>query len=1039
MRCPKCHADNSEASQFCADCGTELFPAKDADPVFTETLQTPIQKLTAGSTFAGRYQVIEELGQGGMGRVYKVFDTKVGEKIALKLLRHEATLDRDSLERFSNELKLARKVRHKNVCQMFDLGEAGGIPYITMEYVHGEDLRQLIRKVGRLSPGQAVAIARQVCAGLEEAHQLGVVHRDLKPQNIMLDEDGNVRIMDFGIARSLVGQGLTEAGLLVGTPEYMSPEQVEGENVDPRSDLYSLGVVLYEMVAGRRPFEGGSALSIAHKQRYEAPRDPRTFSSEIPEGLASIILKCLNKDKASRFESARALGDALASIEAALPVAETDSPKSKGGRTRARPGTFRLKKAVVPAMVVLATAVAAVMIVKVLSVPKKAAFAPLSSGKPSIAVLCFDNQTEKADLDRMAVTLLTTNLSRNEDIEVASTQRLFDILKGLGRQDARVIDRSLATEVAKRAGVQIMLLGSIVQIEGRIRLASELIDVRTGAIIGAQSADGTKYEDLFPMVDGITEQVGRRFGGGAGSRRLRITDAGTSSLAALEQYQKGLDLILRFDNASAVHFLRRAVEIDPKFATAYAYLALAELSTMITVFDPYADLTEAQSTIESARELAGQAPAGERLVIQMIEALLNRDLTNAGAFGRELLARKIPEKWAYMSIINEQWRRRDYRGAIQTAERMREDDPSEGNAYNGIAYSFGFLGDYAAAISALEKYRAVQPDVANAYDSAWELSLWAGRSDEAIRYADEALRVQPALGWPDHLAGWAFLHKADGETARERFRRLERGFPAWRPTVFLDLGLSYLSEGRYRDAQDAFLRALTLAREDGQKREEMMWRFYLGEAMLIRGNPAQALAEFRQAEEASAQYYRHGFNPIPLTRRFYEGRAFLKQERIGQAASASDEISRLIKEKGLPAEYLDFRHLLDAEIALVRNRTDDALRILGQTGFSSWHTSPFYWRSKAAAEEALGHWELAAACYGKFLGFVSLAREEVCDPVRYFYELSMADYNLGRVAEKMNNGAAAKDHYRRFLERMLAADPGIPEIEDARLRLAALR
>ncbi|HSA96605.1 MAG TPA: serine/threonine-protein kinase, partial [Acidobacteriota bacterium] len=200
----------------------------------TETLQAPVHELATGSTFAGRYQVIEELGQGGMGRVYKVLDTKIGEKVALKLIRPEAGLDRKSLERFSNELKLARKIRHKNVCQMFDLGEDRGTRFITMEYVHGEDLKQLIRKVGRLSPGQAVGIARQICDGLEEAHKLGVVHRDLKPQNIMVDADGNVRIMDFGIARSLAAKSTTAPGVLIGTPEYMSPEQVEGQGVDPR-------------------------------------------------------------------------------------------------------------------------------------------------------------------------------------------------------------------------------------------------------------------------------------------------------------------------------------------------------------------------------------------------------------------------------------------------------------------------------------------------------------------------------------------------------------------------------------------------------------------------------------------------------------------------------------------------------------------------------------------------------------------------------------------------------------------------------------
>jgi len=269
----------------------------------TETLQRPVQELTTGSKFAGRYQVIEELGHGGMGRVYKVFDNDIKEKIALKLLRPEIGLDKETVERFSNELKLARKIRHKNICGMFDLGKAEGTTFITMEFVPGEDLKKFIRKSGQLGAFRAVSITKQICEGLAEAHHLGIVHRDLKPQNIMIDEDGNVRIMDFGIARSLWGKGITGAGVMIGTPEYMSPEQVEGKEVDQRSDIYSLGVILYEMVTGRVPFEGDTALSIAMKHKTEEPENPKDFNPQIPESLSRLIVKCLEKKPERRYDS----------------------------------------------------------------------------------------------------------------------------------------------------------------------------------------------------------------------------------------------------------------------------------------------------------------------------------------------------------------------------------------------------------------------------------------------------------------------------------------------------------------------------------------------------------------------------------------------------------------------------------------------------------------------------------------------------------------------------------------------------------------
>jgi serine/threonine-protein kinase len=402
-KCPKCNSENPDTKQFCGDCGAQLIPSEALQVSKTLTLETQSDQLTRGTVFAGRYEILEELGTGGMGSVYRVFDRKLEEEVALKLIRPDIAASRKTIERFKNELKVARKITHPNVCRMYDLHEEGKTLYITMEYVQGEDLKSVIHRMGTLTMGKAISIAQQVADGLAEAHKLGIVHRDLKPGNIMIDKEGNAKIMDFGIARIQAVSSTTAEGAIIGTPEYISPEQVEGKPADARSDLYALGVIFFEMVTGKAPFEGDTPLSIAHKHRYELPPDPQKLNSHIPNGLNRIILRLLEKDREKRYQTTDELIADLVGAEEALPKAERapvriPSTRRKSAATKKITVEFTLRKLLIPVLALAAIVAVVIVLTKVL--PRKEPTALASPDKvPSVAVLYFKNNTGDKSLD----------------------------------------------------------------------------------------------------------------------------------------------------------------------------------------------------------------------------------------------------------------------------------------------------------------------------------------------------------------------------------------------------------------------------------------------------------------------------------------------------------------------------------------------------------------------------------------------------------------------------------------------------------------
>jgi len=322
--------DELQAKQQLVDFLSSSASTAVTQPVFTAggDLATPTMvrsmaggtgmALIPGQTFAGRYEIKAVLGVGGMGVVYRAMDRELGEPVAIKTLKADAMAsDPALLARFKDEIRLARKITHRNVVRTHDLGEVEGMYYITMEYVEGQSLKQLIQARGHLPVNVTLTVGKQLCRALEVAHEQGVIHRDIKPQNIAVEPSGTIKVMDFGIARLATRtEGVTQAGMAIGTPEYMAPEQLLGDNVDFRADLYAAGCVLFECLTGRPPFVADSPVTLVAKQLEEAAPSPASLNAEVPEALAAIVLRTLHKDAAQRPQSATELHDALDAVTA---------------------------------------------------------------------------------------------------------------------------------------------------------------------------------------------------------------------------------------------------------------------------------------------------------------------------------------------------------------------------------------------------------------------------------------------------------------------------------------------------------------------------------------------------------------------------------------------------------------------------------------------------------------------------------------------------------------------------------------------------
>ncbi len=1029
-KCPQCGHDNPADVIYCMECETRIAPRppvpeppkeiSEEPSDATEYTEDASHVMKAGSTFAGQYLIIEYLGEGARGQVYKALDKKANEEVALKVLKPEIAPDDKSFRRYRKEFKSARKVSHKNVCKLYHLGTSKGTRYITLEYVSGEDLKSSMKRLGQFTVGKAIFTAKQICEGLAEGHRLGVIHRNLKPQNIMIDQFGNVRIMDFGTIPSLKTEKETTAGAIYNAPEYMSPEQIEGQEAGKRSDIYSLGLILCEMLTNRLP-----------------PREEiqRSLSEEpqVPGALSQLILKCLDKDKGKRFQSTYALFSELTKIETGVSPIGEEAPEGEPAPPK-KTAKFNLQKILIPGGIVAAAVIMALLVWQLFLVERTGS---LSGGKPLIAVMYFENRTGDENLDfwrEMIAEALIADLKQSKYIEVMSSEKLFQILNAMNRLGTAAHSLDLLKLVAARGEASHVISGNFAKEGDTFRIQVNLMKAQQEKPFATESEQGKGEESIFAMVDGLTKKIKRNFKLKAEERAddldKDVTEITTSSLDVFKFYIDGRKHHLMGEFRQSIAMMEEAVSIDPEFALAHRSMSLS-----------YGNLG-----LSSEKEACFQ---------KVLE-----------------LRHRLSEKEYYLTQ-GEYYRESEetYEEAIEAYTRLLEiyPDHPNGNLYLGTI--FKNIEELDRALICFEQHKKNHADYIPVYFSIADVYMLKGQYEEAeeiLRYCmdafsdhrsihhflafnyicqglpvfaqnelDEAFKLGSKDPHTLYIRGvYDILTGAFGEAEEEYRKLLEEEEPTGQYLGFHGLANLAQIKGRNRESREYLRKIIDVSQNPGAEWMESQARSILAFRLINAGRPQEALRECNRAGDLGVRAKRLDLQRLAL---HYKGLAYLRSNSRTRAQRTAEELKALIEKGSHQNEMRRYCHLVGM-IELERKNYTQAIEHL-ETALSLLPFQSSLW--------AEGHLMNNQALYidALALGYYRAGNldqaQEMYDRIsrlttgRLYFEdvYARSFYTLGRIFQRMGESERAEENYNKFLALWFDADSGIPEVNDAKRRL----
>jgi len=763
---------------------------------------------------AHRYEIVQILGQGGMGAVYKATDRELNRTVAVKVIRPDLARDKAIVDRFKQELLLAHQVTHRNVIRIYDLSEAEGMKFITMEYVEGENLLTLIHEKKKFSPAEAVEIMQQVCRALEAAHTVGVIHRDLKPQNIMRDKTGRILVMDFGLARTLEGDGMTQSGALVGTMEYMSPEQALGKPLDQRSDIFALGLIFYEMLTGLMPFKADSTLASLIKRTQERVSPVSDQDNTIPRSVSNIVTKCLERDLDLRYKTAAEL----------LADLETWQGKRAGATLSFEPKVGPWGRTI-PWPSITAGLIAIILAIGGYRFRDKLfqASPSQSSAAPavSLAILPFRNASGDPSFDWLGPSLadmLSTDVGQSAHLRTVSPDRLHQVLQDLHIAPNTSFDPTMLRRIAEFSSADVVVFGQYARFGDQVRIDATLQDLKNNRTI-SMKADASSEKDIPAAFDKLADSVRQNLALSKDVLNELVANSyqpTSTSIEALRDYNQGVGLLREGKNLEAEKQFEAATKKDPAFALAFSKLA-----------QTYSNLgydAEAEQAAQRAVSLGQNLPGAEKYLLLAIQAQITKN----------------------------------FPAAIKAYETIAKASPENADVQSALATLYEQTGDFAKAGEYNQKILSANPKDINATLALGRLAIKSDNAQGALDPLNRALSLSVQLDNQEqkaatlHAMAVAYrmlnrpqdgLHNDEEALAIWRSVGQKRGIAA----SLNEIARTQVSLGKNKEALVNFEEALQIRRDIGDKRGLGDTLIDLGNFYDDRGNHDQALQMYKES------------------------------------------------------------------------------------------------------------------------------------------------------------------------------------------------